>query len=152
MSLANLQKAVARAVMQPLTRNEHMRVVGPGGERMRRYAARYIKPNDRLTSFARLEVSNLRLRVQPYVQLLELHYPVDDLVLQAKDDEGTNFASNAVGELRRRMKVRAVVALKPQKILLVVHRLDFSVYFRRIEREEYSMLKALHGGNRSLAP
>ena len=30
MSLANLQKAVARAVMQPLTRNEHMRVVGPG--------------------------------------------------------------------------------------------------------------------------
>src|SRR5207249_7346744 len=84
--------------------------------------------------------------------LLELHYPVDDLVLQAKDDEGTNFASNAVGELRRRMKVRAVVALKPQKIFLVVHRLDFSVYFRRIEREEYSMLKALHGGDRSLAP
>src|SRR5256884_9804673 len=66
--------------------------------------------------------------------------------LQAKDDEGTNFASNAVGELRRRMKVRAGVALKPQKIFLVVHRLDFSVYFRRIEREEYSMLKALHGG------
>ena len=97
-------------------------------------------------------VSKLRLRVQPYVQLLELHYPVDDLVLQAKDDEGTNFASNAVGELRRRMKVRAVVALKPQKIFLVVHRLDFSVYFRRIEREEYSMLKALHGGDRSLAP
>jgi hypothetical protein len=249
MSLANLQKAVARAVMQPLTRNEHMRVVGPGGERMGRYAARYIKPNDRLTSFERLEiynrqywfrvpgsmaedfpglrailgerrfddmcrayltecpsrsftlrnlgsrleawlrqnpqwvrgkevlaldmvrlewadieafdgeaepvlrpeeldadsVSKLRLRVQPYVQLLELHYPVDDLVLQAKDDEGTNFASNAVREPRRRMKVRAVVALKPQKLFLVVHRLDFSVYFRRIEREEYSMLKALHG-------
>src|SRR5207244_12494940 len=58
MSLANLQKAVARAVMQPLTRNEHMRVVGPGGERMRRYAARYIKPNDRLTSFERLEIYN----------------------------------------------------------------------------------------------
>src|SRR2546429_9353843 len=58
MSLANLQKAVARAVMQPLTRNEHMRVVGPGGERMRRYAARYIKANDRLTSFPRLEIYN----------------------------------------------------------------------------------------------
>src|SRR5207253_5206154 len=58
MSLANLQKAVARAVMQPLTRNEHMRVVGPGGERMRRYAARFIKPNDRLTSFERLEIYN----------------------------------------------------------------------------------------------
>src|SRR2546429_5153844 len=66
--------------------------------------------------------------------------------LQAKDDEGTNFASNAVGELRRRMKVRAVVALKPQKIFLVVHRLDFSVYFRRIERDRKSTrLNSSHG-------
>jgi len=56
MRLAALQKAVARAVMQPLTRNEHMRRVAPGGDRMHAYAARYIKPNDRLSSFERLEI------------------------------------------------------------------------------------------------
>jgi len=251
MNLRSLQKAVARAVMQPLTRNERMRLVRPGGESMRRHAARYIKPNDRLTSFERLEIYNrqywlrvlgsmaedfpglrailgerrfedmsrayltecpsrsftlrnlgsrlegwlrrnpkwirgkrllaldmarvewadieafdgeakpvlcgeeldrasafrLRLQLQPYVQLLELHYPVDHLVLQVRnDDNGADFASNAVAERGKRLKVRAVAALRPAKIFLVVHRIDFSVYFRRVEREEYRMLTALRAG------
>jgi hypothetical protein len=252
MKLASLQKAVARAVMQPLTRNEGMQRVAPGGGSMKRYAARYIKPNDRLTSFERLEIYNrqywwrvlgsmtedfpglravlgerrfedmcrayltdcpsqsftlrnlggrlegwlrrnprwirgkrelaldmvriewadidafdgaaepvlrveelegtpvgkLKLRLQPYVQLLALQYPVDDLVLQVRNDEdhGADFASNAIVEHRKKTKVKAVAALKPEKIFLVVHRVDFSVYFRRIEREEYLILTALRAG------
>ena len=58
MKLAPLQRAVARAVMQPLTRSERMRRTAPGGGRMSAYAARFIKPNDRLTSFERLEIYN----------------------------------------------------------------------------------------------
>ncbi len=58
MKLAALQRAVARAVMQPLTLSERMRRTAPGGGRMSAYAARYIKPNDRLTSFDRLEIYN----------------------------------------------------------------------------------------------
>ena len=58
MKLVALQRAVARAVMQPLTPSEHMRHTAPGGGPMRKYAARYIKPNDRLTSFERLEIYN----------------------------------------------------------------------------------------------
>jgi hypothetical protein len=251
MRLAALQKAVARAVMQPLTRNERMQRVAPGGGRMQAYATRYIKPNDRLTSFERLEIynrqywfrvlgglaedfpglrtvlgsqrfeamckayltdcpsrsftlrnlgarleawlrqnpswirdrrvlaldmvrlewadieafdgqaksplrsedlreidaSNLRLSIQPYVQLLELHYPVDDLVLDVKHgDDTADFASNAVQERRKRSKVRAVAKLKPAQIFLAVHRLDFSVYFRRIEREEFLLLNAVRSG------
>jgi Putative DNA-binding domain len=250
MKLAKLQKAVAQAVMQPLTRNEQMRPVGPRGESMRRYAARYIKPNNRLTSFERLEIYNrqywfrvlgslaedfpgfrailgdrrfedmcraylvdcpsrsftlrnlgarleswlrrnprwirgkrklaldmvrlewaeieafdgaaqpvlkaeelagaparFRLRLQPYVQLLPLHYPVDDLLLRVKEAEGDReVASNAVAERRKRSNVKAVARLKPQEIFLVVHRIDFSVYFRRIEREAYAMLAALRAG------
>jgi hypothetical protein len=91
--------------------------------------------------------SKLRLRVQPYVRLLQLHYPVDDLVLEVrKDEDGAGFASNALAENRKRRKVRAVAALQPKEIFMVVHRMDFSVYFRRIEREEYTMLKALRAG------
>jgi hypothetical protein len=58
MKLAALQRAVARAVMQPLTPSERMKRTAPGGGRMNSYAARYIKPNDRLTSFERLEIYN----------------------------------------------------------------------------------------------
>jgi len=251
MTLAALQKAVARAVMQPLTRNERMQRVAPGGGRMKTYAARYIKPNDRLTSFERLEIYNrqywfrvlsglaedfpglravlgsqrfeamskayltdrpsrsftlrnlgarletwlrqnprwigdrrllaldmvrlewadieafdgqakpalrsedlseidvpsLHLSLQPYVRLLELHYPVDDLLLEVKHGEdNADFASNAVQERKKRSKVRAVAKLKPAQIFLAVHRLDFSVYFRRIEREEFFLLNAVRSG------
>jgi Putative DNA-binding domain len=251
MRLATLQRAVARAVMQPLTPSERMQRTAPGGGRMRTYAARFIKPNDRLTSFERLEiynrqywfrllssmiedfpglravlggqrfesmckayltecpsqsftlrnlgarletwlrknpswirdrrglaldmvrlewadieafdglakpafrsedlheidVSNLQLAIQPYVRLLELHYPVDDLLLEVKHgDDAADFASNAVQERRKRSKVRAVAKLEPAQIFLAVHRLDFSVYFRRIEPEDFALLTALRSG------
>jgi Putative DNA-binding domain len=191
---------VASVVMRPLARNQHMRAVGPGGVSMGRYAARYLKPNERLTSCERLEIHNrqywyrvlgsmsedfpglrailgqrrfedmsrayltdcpsqsftlrnlgarleprlrknphwirgvkvlaldivrlewadseafdreaepllrpdeldgvslskLRLQLQPYVQLLDLHYPVDELLLQVRDEgDRADIKSNA---------------------------------------------------------
>src|SRR5579872_6181578 len=58
MKLLALQRTMARAVMQPLTKSEHMQEKAPGGGKMRAYASRFIKPNDRLTSFERLEIYN----------------------------------------------------------------------------------------------
>jgi hypothetical protein len=251
MKLLELQRTMASAVMQPLTASERMQQKAPDGRRMRSYAARFIKPNDRLTSFERLEIYNrqywfrllssitedfpgvrsvlgekrfdamckaylmdcpsrsftlrnlgaklepwlrahpkwagtkqrlvldiarlewadieafdaaavpalrtedlagaagagLRLQLQPYVQLLSFHYPVDDLLLAVrKEDEDRDFASNAFEERRKRKHVRAVAKLKPGEIFLVVHRIENSVYFRRIEAEEFAMLNALRQG------
>jgi len=251
MKLLKLQRTMARAVMQPLTPSERMQRKAPDGRSMRSYAARFIKPNDRLTSFERLEIynrqywfrlqssmledfpglrcvlgdrcfeamckayivdcpsrsftlrnlgaqleswlakhpkwagqkqtlavdivrlewadieafdgkaepalcledlsgttgENLRLQLQPYVRLLDLRYPVDDLLLEVrKEDEDTDFASNAFQERRKRKKVQAVAKLKPDNIFLAIHRIDNSVYFRRIQHEEFNILTALHGG------
>jgi hypothetical protein len=38
----------------------------------------------RSEDFHEISVANLRLSLQPYIQLLELHYPVDDLLLEVK--------------------------------------------------------------------
>jgi hypothetical protein len=251
MKLKALQRTMARAVMQPLTSSERMRRTAPDGKTMRRYAERFIKPNDRLTSFERLEIynrqywfrllssmiedfpglravlgdrrfdamckayivdcpsrsftlrnlggqleswlrkhprwagtkhalavdiarlewadieafdgaaepvlrpenlgsdagANLRLKLQPYVRLLDLRYPVDDLLLEVrKEDEDTDFASNAFQERHKRKRVQAVAKLKPAAIFLAVHRVDDSVYFRRIEREEFAILSSLRAG------
>ena len=251
MRLAALQRTMARAVMQPLTASERMQNTAPDGKSMRAYASRFIKPNDRLTSFERLEIynrqywfrvlssmiedfpglravlgdkrfeamskaylvdcpsqsftlrnlggrleawlrkhpkwagpkqslaldiarlewadieafdgkaepalrpeglpaeagANLKLKLQPYVRLLALQYPVDDLLLEVrKEYEDTDFASNAFQERHKRKRVQAVASLKPGEIFLAVHRIDDSVYFRRIEREEFVILSALRDG------
>jgi hypothetical protein len=94
-----------------------------------------------------VDATNLQLGIQPYVQLLELHYPVDDLLLEVKHGDDTpDRASNAVQERRKHSRVRAVAKLQPAQIFLAVHRMDFSVYFRRIEPEEFALLGALRRG------
>jgi Putative DNA-binding domain len=250
MNLLSLQRRMAHAVMTPLTPSEGMRRVSPNGRPMCEVTAEFIKPNDRLTSFERLEIYNrqywfrvlssfaedfpglravlgghkfnavakaylsncpsrsftlrnlcsrleswlrrhpgwagsrqalavdmvrlewadieafdgkaepalkpkdlaeadaskLRLRLQPYLQLLDLRYPVDDLLLGVRGDEDTEFSSNAFTERRKRKRVLAVAKLKPASIFLAVYRLDQSVYFRRLDCEEFIILNELRAG------
>ncbi len=102
-----------------------------------------LKPED----LAGANPARLRLRLQPYVSLLDLRYPVDDLLLEVrKHTDDLDVASNAFSEKHRRKRVSAVAKLKPSPIYLAVYRLDEDVYFRRLEREEFVILSALQAG------
>jgi hypothetical protein len=57
-SLLELQRRMAKAVMQPLTATEGMRRTTGDGRLMMTEAAGFIRPNSRLTSFERLEIYN----------------------------------------------------------------------------------------------
>src|SRR5260370_2533709 len=57
-ALLALQKRMAAAVMEPLTRNETTRKTRRDGVGMEREAAAFIKPNASLTSLERLEIYN----------------------------------------------------------------------------------------------
>jgi hypothetical protein len=250
MKLATLQRQVARAVMTPLTPSERMHRVAPNGRSMSAVANQIIKPNERLTSFERLEIYNrqywfrvldaisddfpglravlgdrrfdalakhyltdcpsrsftmrdlgsrldswlrkhanyapgrvqlaldmirlewseietfdgaseppvtaavligadpakIKLRLQPYIRLLDLRYPVDDLLLAVKQEPHADIVSNAMEERQKRKKVSAVARLKPTAVYLAVHRLENTVYFRRLDREEFIILKSLQKG------
>lgn len=102
-----------------------------------------LKPAD----LAAANPSKLRLRLQPYLQFLDLRYPVDDLLLEVrKQDDDTEVASNAFSERHHQKRVSAVAKLKPSPIFLAVHRMDDSVYFRRLQRDEFAILSALRSG------
>ena len=58
MTLLELQRRMAEAVMTPLTRTENMQRKTRDGRSMKAEAAAFIKPNDRLSSFERLEIYN----------------------------------------------------------------------------------------------
>jgi Putative DNA-binding domain len=58
MNLADLQRTMAAAVMQPLTRGEGMRSRTADGRSTAAVAGSFIAPNSRLTAFERLEIYN----------------------------------------------------------------------------------------------
>lgn len=245
--LAQLQRRMVRAVMEPLTRQETMRRRRPDGTQMETEASAFIKPNDRLSSFNRLEIYNrqywfrifasfeedfpglqavlgrkafehlmhayleshpstsftlrnlgsqlvtwmeanpayiqprvglaldmarlewahieaydgaefsvltseelasidieTRFALQPYVRLLELSTPVDDLLIQVRHETGSSdTSSNNAATARKMRSVRRVAQMAPCHLHLAVHRQQFVVYYKRLQPEEYHMLQAI---------
>jgi hypothetical protein len=88
------------------------------------------------------------LQLQPHVKLLDLQFPVDDLLLQIRDEEEdeSDEASNTFSEKRTRARLKSVRKSKPKPTFIVVHRVDFSVYFKRVEPEAFRLLQAIREG------
>ncbi|HEY6250411.1 MAG TPA: DNA-binding domain-containing protein [Candidatus Angelobacter sp.] len=90
---------------------------------------------------------NPSFRLQPYLRLLDLAYPVDDLLLniRAQEEPESDIASNVVLEhAHTRMKRHKMPRRK--KIYLAVHRQEMIVYFKRLEPEGFALLQALQQG------
>lgn len=87
--------------------------------------------------------------LQPYLRLLELRYPVDEQLVSIKAViRDSETASNAVAARPTHGRARKIARQKPQAIFLAVHRQDDSVYFKRLEKEEFRLLQALREGKR----
>jgi hypothetical protein len=87
------------------------------------------------------------LRLQPCIRLLDLSYPVDELLIAVRQDAGSNdTSSNNATATRKIPAVRRVAQLAPSPIWLAVHRQEFTVYYKRLQPEEYRMLTAIQSG------
>src|SRR5271170_511823 len=67
----------------------------------------------------------MRFGLQPHLRLLQLQYPVDDLRIQGQASRG-----------RVRPALRRSGAPKPAPIALAVHRVESTVFYRRLDMEE----------------
>src|SRR5260370_31173792 len=82
--LRELQRVMAAALFRPLTPHWGMQKRGIDGSRMGEVAAEFIKPNDRLSSFDRLEIYNRQYWFR-VLDCLYAHYPsLRALLLQPK--------------------------------------------------------------------
>ena len=96
---------------------------------------------------ASVSPDRLRISLQPYLTLLTLAHPVDDLLRKFKESQiETGAFSNAVAATvsRRRTRIAARPSRKP--IHLAVHRVDLAVYYKRLEPEAHRLLTALRDG------
>jgi hypothetical protein len=255
MNLEEIQRAVLGVIQQPLTASEGMRKRTLDGKPIKKIVDAIIKPNDRLTSFERLEIYNRvywfrlisslaedyqglhsvigrrnfekllvaylrdcpsesftlrnlgsRLEVwlrdrpqfaprrhriavdmvrlewadidvfdsderpklteaelrnlgddpvfhlQPYLRLLDLAYPVDDLLLKIREqqeqqeEQEKDIASNVVMEREPHNRRKRFSLPRPKKTYLAVHRQEMNVYFKRLEPEAFALLRALQQG------
>jgi hypothetical protein len=88
-----------------------------------------------------------QLTLQPYLQLVALHYPADDLVIELHRREKRQTSEAGVAHEEDSGTQTAVPRLRPRPIWLAVHRVDLSVYYRRIGREEFQTLEAIRSGS-----
>jgi hypothetical protein len=249
MSLAQIQREMARAVMMPLTVEEEMRREAADGRPMEQVAGSFIAPNSRLSSFERLEIYNRqywfrvlgalaedfpalrsvigarafeamsvaylsahpsrsftlrnlgshlsdwlrknpqfagrraalandvarvewafveafdaaqhepltleqiatldgesRLALQPHLQLMELEYPVDDLVLNLHKTEKRQTSEAGVQHDDGEQEPAKLPALRRRTTWLAAHRVDYSVYYLRLKRGEFQTLSAIRAG------
>jgi len=249
MSLEQIQREMAHAVMTPLTPAEEMRKETLDGHSMARVAASFIAPNTRLSAFDRLEIYNRQywfrvlgalaedfpalrsvigsrafdamsvaylnahpnrsftlrnlgsrlsdwlianphfagrraslavdvvriewafieafdgaehepltieqiatldgsshLALQPHLQLVELEYPVDDLVLNLHKQEKRQTTEAGLQHDDQDHAPAKLPALRRKPTWLAAHRVDFSVYYLRLKRGEFHTLRAISAG------
>ncbi|HEX3663343.1 MAG TPA: putative DNA-binding domain-containing protein [Acidobacteriaceae bacterium] len=87
------------------------------------------------------------LHLQPYLRVLSFSYPVEDLLLQVRNENGSSAAStNNASATRKRHHVRRTAALAPRAMHLAVHRHENSVWYKPLTVEEFRLLSALLEG------
>jgi hypothetical protein len=86
--------------------------------------------------------------LQPYLRLLDLAYPVDDLLLSIRDqeDEGSDITSNVFLERPEQSSRKRWKLPRPRKVYLAVHRQEMIVYFKRLEPEAFALARSLQQG------
>ena len=97
---------------------------------------------------SRVNPARLRLNLQPYLQLLALDYPVDDYLVEVKKREAELMrgdASNVPTERRLGTQGR-INRPRPGRAYVAVHRMDFRVYFKRLDPAAYRVLLAIRAG------
>jgi len=95
---------------------------------------------------AQTDPTKLRLKIQPYVSLLKLDHPIDTAIQRLKHRSGGSVASNAVSSDNATKSPRIRVARSRTPIYLAAHQLDYSVYYKRLEPWQFTLLSALNDG------
>ena len=87
-----------------------------------------------------------RLALQPHLQLIALEYPADDLVLSLHKREKRQASEAGVAHDEGPSAPVKLPRLRRKPAWVAAHRVDFSVYYRQLQREEFLTLAAIRQG------
>jgi hypothetical protein len=87
-----------------------------------------------------------RLSVQPHVRLMALNYAADVVVLGLHEGEKRQTSEAGVKHEGGEGEPVRLPRLRRRAVWVAAHRVDFCVFYRRLEREEFLMLEAIRSG------
>lgn len=87
-----------------------------------------------------------KLALQPHLQLIALEYPADELVLNLHKREKRQTSEAGVSHEGLAEPPAKLPRLRRKQTWLAAHRVDYSVYYLRLEREEFLTLRAIREG------
>jgi hypothetical protein len=91
--------------------------------------------------------ANSRLALQPHLQLIALDYPADDLVLSLHQREKRQTSEAGVQDEEAPPEPAKLPRLRRKATWVAAHRIDNSVYYKRLAREEFFTLTAIRNGS-----
>ncbi len=96
---------------------------------------------------AKTAPEKLKIGLQPYISLIEMWHPIDDLLGKLREAKiETGSVSNAVAAARTRRPKRLVARLRQAPLYLAVHRHELAVYYKRLDPAAYRLLTGLRDG------
>ena len=87
-----------------------------------------------------------RLALQPHLQLVELEYSVDDLVLNLHKEEKRQTTEAGLQHDDVDTAPAKLPTLRRKSTWLAAHRVDYSVYYLRLKRGQFHTLRAIRAG------
>lgn len=91
--------------------------------------------------------SRLKLNLQPYLQLLELDYPVDDFILAVRDRENLlRGDTSGMPAAPKAGKLRTVALPRRESCCVAVHRHGGRIYIKRLDPAAFKVLCAIRSG------
>ncbi|HEX4005334.1 MAG TPA: DNA-binding domain-containing protein [Acidobacteriaceae bacterium] len=85
--------------------------------------------------------------LQPHLQILQLRFPVDEMVLAVHHSKPAIDIVSGAATMRKRPAQLQLPRMRRAEIYLAVHRYDDSVYHRRLTRVQFRLLTALRDGH-----
>jgi len=98
-----------------------------------------------LAQIAALDGSS-QLALQPHIELMELNYPAEELVLELHQREKRQASEAGVDSGEAELPPARLPRLRRKLTWLAAHRVEHSVYYLHIEREAFLILNAFRQG------
>jgi hypothetical protein len=91
--------------------------------------------------------ANSRLALQPHLRLLALEFPADELVLSLHQRDKRQTSEAGVEHEDSEIPPARLPRFRKHATWVAAHRLQFSVYYKRLCREEFLTLSAIRAGS-----